>query len=314
MTTPSLPPMVRHLARAPVPPPYLHSGVSIHSFSVPVPGEKLQALCDAWFKESTGGAICYRPLLNRVFVLSANIEEIQPANPVFAGMGRTSEQDVGIWALVVRTKPFTPEPRWLPIRLLVDSADAVVVGREVYGFQKEQGRLAVPLDAPSAGPFTVQASVTLSAGDRLAWKEILRIESTGAAAPPASDWKSIEEASAAFLRFLTAEATDVLDEIGLAAAAAGLALGLPPFAFLKQVMAVDGTDRACYQAVLEGYSKLIRFRRGGFTPNRYTLQFTSTYSHPFEDILGIDAVARDVGHAVWAQFDFLVDEGKVLYP
>jgi hypothetical protein len=305
--------MVRHLARAPVPPPYMHRGVSIHSFSVPVPGGALQALCDAWFKESTGGEVCYRPLLDRVFVLSANIDEIQPADPAYADMGIASEQDVGLWALVVRTTPFAPVPRWLPIRLFVDSADAVVVGREVYGFQKEQGRLVVPPGAPSAGPFVVEANVTQAPGDHLAWKQILRIDPVGAPGPAQAGWQSIGEVAQAFYEFLVSEALDAKDPFVLDLVAAGLSLDLPPFAFLKQMMAVDGTDRACYQAVLESDSRLVTFRGGGFTAQRYTLQLTSTYSHPFEQYLGIDGKPIDVGRAVWAQFDFSVNAGSVLH-
>lgn len=314
MPTTSPPPLVRHLARVPVPPPYVHRGVTIHSFSVPAPRERLQALCDAWFKEPTKGEVCYRPLLSQIFVLAANIDEIQPGNPQYAGMGRTSEVDVGLWALVVRTQPFSLVPRWLPIRLLVDSADAVVVGREVYGFQKEQGRLIVPAVAPSPGPFVVQANVTEAEGDRLAWKEMIRVEAVGEpvpAGPP--DWNTLEQATEAFREFLLARSDGAKEGIAVDATVASLSLGLPPFAFLKQVMAADGTDRACYQAVLEGHASLLKFRRGGFTPDQYQLQISSYYSHPFESILGIGGQTQSVGRAVWAQFDFTVNEGTVLH-
>src|SRR5689334_483558 len=121
MSETSQPPLVHHLARVCVPPPYVHRGVKVHAFPIEVARARLQDLCDAWFAAPSGGTVRYRALLSVVFLIVVNIDEIAPGSPAHADEGRTPEIDLGLWTLVARTEPFSLVPRWLPLRLLVDS-------------------------------------------------------------------------------------------------------------------------------------------------------------------------------------------------
>jgi hypothetical protein len=309
-------PLVRHLACVAGPPPYIHRQAKVHSFPMHVDRDRLQALCDAWFEVPSRGSVRYRALLPYVFILVAHIGEISASNPAKGPSGRTSEIDLGLWTLVARIAPFSIVPRWLPLRLLVDSSAAVVVGREVYGFQKELGVLEVPGQAPCNGPFVAIGLVTPNEGDMTCWQEVIRVESVGQSSSAGSqEWKSLDEANDAWREWLAPrlehrQMSRENNEIMLAAAM----LQLPAFAFLKQIMTADGRDNACYQAVLEGHASLLAFRGGGLNTDRFRARVNSYYSHPFQSVLGITSGAwHDVGHGIWSDFDFAMNDASVLF-
>lgn len=307
--------LVNHFARVPVPPPYEHRGACVHSFSLAAPLQSLQKLCDAWFDEASSGAVTYTVILPTLFVLVANIAEVQPGDPTHADLGITSEIDVGLWLLALRTKPFSSVPRWIPVRLLVDSADAVVVGREVFGFPKELGRMTIPSTAPSAGPFVVQGFVTPAPNRHMAWRDVINIRSVAPIGPAEPVWASIEEATQAVVSDLVGQMDFGLVSglISAAAMSAGFRPGLFPFAFLKQFMAIDQPERACHQSIVEAQSSLRAFKRGGFTRERYEIQISSYHTHPFHQFLGIAQGWQPVGRAIWSEFDFMVEAGTVLH-
>jgi hypothetical protein len=310
------PPLVHHLARVCVPPPYIHRGVKVHAFPIGVGRDRLQDLCDAWFAGPSSGALRYRALLSAVFIVAVNIDEIAPGNPAHADEGRTPEIELGLWTLAARTEPFSPVPRWLPLRLLVDSADAVVVGREVYGFPKEFGRCNVPSTAPSRGPFAAAGHVTPTPGGVMTWSDVLRVEPTHAAPlPRPAVWHTIEEANVAWQLWLATHldpgAVDAATRQSMIAAAS---LQLLPFLFLKQTISESGQDSSCYQAVVEASPSLRVFRLGGVNPDSFRAQVYSYPSHPFASVLGIrSGTWLDVGHGIWADLDFTMGEGRVLF-
>ena len=310
------PPLVHHLARVCVPPPYLNRGVKVHAFAIDVDRNRLQDLCDAWFADPSGDAVQYRALLAAVFIIVVNIDEIAPGNPAHAAEGRTPEIDLGLWTLVARADPFSLVPRWLPLRLLVDSADAVVVGREVYGFPKELGRCNVPPGAPSNGPFVVEGRVTPNPGDVVSWREVLRVEATAdPSLPGAALWQTLAQANAAWQLWLGAHfQPGVFDPATQLSMIGAASLQLLPFLFLKQTISEGGQDSTCYQAVIEASPSLTAFRKGGVTARSFRAQVNSYQSHPFESVLGIPSGAwLDVGHGIWADLDFTMGEGDVVF-
>lgn len=315
MSETSQPPLVHHLARVCVPPPYVHRGVKVHGFPVEVDRARLQDLCDAWFAGPSRGALRYRALLSAVFILVVHIDEIAPGNPAHASEGRTPEIDLGLWTLVARKAPFSLVPRWLPLRLLVDSADAVVVGREVYGFPKELGRCYVPLAAPSSGPFVVEGHVTPTPAGVMTWREVLRVEPTDAPPlPTPAVWHTIAEANVAWQLWLATHLDPSVDTATRQSMIAAASLQLLPFLFLKQTISASGRDSTCYQAVVEASPSLRTFRVGGINPASFRAQVNSYPSHPFESVLGIASGAwLDVGHGIWADLDFTMGEGNVLF-
>lgn len=317
MTTKKPTPMVNYFARTPVPPDYLHLGARVHSFPIPVDRGNLQKLCDEWFNKPSGGAVTYRVLLSRIFILTANIASIQPEKASYTDLGRASEIDVGMWILVLRTTPLSALPRWLPIRLFVDSGDAVVVGREVYGFPKEMGKCTVPATVPSSGPFAVDAFVTHQPNDVMKWLNVITVDSLGApAGPPPPVWTTVEEATRELVASVVKDAGFGALDVAVQEAIMvrfSLSIGTLPFAFLKQFMSVNGSNNACYQAMLEAPADVVAFRRSGFTPDEYEITITSHHSHRFDTFLGLKPGPYKVGRGIWSDFDFSMKGGTVLF-
>lgn len=105
-----------------------------------------------------------------------------------------------------------------------------------------------------------------------------------------------------------------LAALSAAAVRATFTPGPFPFAFLKQIMDAQRTDRTCYLAIVEAHSRLETFRRGGSTHDEFEVRITSHHTHPLQGALGIASGQwHSVGCGIWSDFDFLVDAGSNVY-
>ena len=247
--------------------------------------------------------------------MCVNIDRVRSDHPDYRDCGYTPELDAGLWALVLRTWPFSLIPRWLPIHLFVDSPPAAFVGREVYGFPKQVGGFTVPANAPASDPFRIQGQVVRKRGDPVTWEDVFVIEPNGQSAD-APVWTSLEELYDGLIG-LASEKDDFLAGTDLFADLQALRgafrLGGIPMAFLKLILDSMTETGASYQAIVEGGAGVLRFRHGGLTPTHFRLDVRSYYTLPFENMLGITPGFNDVGRAMWSDFDFVMEEGNVLW-
>jgi hypothetical protein len=251
-----------------------------------------------------------------VFVVCVHIDSVSSDHPQYRNSGYTPEIDVGLWALVIRTKPLSLIPRWLPLLLFVDSAPAAFIGREVYGFPKQVGRLTVPGTAPASDPFHVQGLVIPTPGSMADWRDVISIRPIpGSEDASVPTWDSLEEAwdglvSSAREKDGFAGGPYFPDMQHLREA---LHLGAIPMAFLKQFLDVHDVTRACHQSIVEASADTVRFRRAGFTRSRFELEVRSYYSLPLDTVLGLQSGWKDVGHAMWSDFDFVMGDGDIVW-
>ena len=313
MLTATPPRYVQYGSRLMPPPPYVHRGAKVHSFAVSADLALVQQLCDVWFKEPSGGAIEYRVVSPWLFVVCVNIDRVGSDHPDYQDSGYMSEIDIGIWALVLRTKPFSLLPRWLPIQLFVDSAPAAFVGREVYGFPKQLGRFTVPGNAPASGPFRIKGFVVPTPNSAAAWKDVIGIRPiVGSADDNVATWSTLEEAYDALIERLGSSL--VSDTFPTAKRLRqAFAIWSIPMVFLKQFLDVHDTTAASYQGIVEAEAGILAFRRGGFTPSRFELNVSSYYTLPFAATLGLRGGWQDVGHGMWSDFDFVMRDGSILW-
>jgi hypothetical protein len=316
MLTATPPHYVQHGSRLMPPPPYVHRGAKVHSFAVGADLGLIQRMCDIWFTETSGGAIEYRVLSRWLFVVCVNIDSVSSQHPDHRDSGYMSEIDIGIWALVLRTKPFSLWPRWLPIQLFVDSAPAAFVGREVYGFPKQVGRFSVPGNAPANDPFSIEGFVVPTPNAAATWKEVIGIRPIpNTADDKAATWSSVEEAYDALTERFVEKDASVLSDVFPTAKHLRQAFVVwsIPMAFLKQFLDAHESTAAAYQGVVEAEAGILAFRRGGFTPSRFELNVSSYYTLPFEQTLGLRSGWQDVGRGMWSDFDFVMRDGNVLW-
>lgn len=313
-----LPDFVERHARLIARGPYVQTGCKMTNFIANGKLASLEQVCDRWFNEPSGGAVRYVPLLDRVMVSFADMESVQSGDPQDHGRGRVAEKDVTVWLLLMRVKPFSLLPRWFPIHLFVDSAPALITGREVFGFPKEIGRMVFPNSHPPNSDLVCDTFGFANVNDPNqfgGWLEIIHAKPLGEAG--AGDETLFETTDALFSYLVNG-----LFEMGNLASIPGfqsLGLlqslwpsGLMRMVFLKQFPDAADNTKAVYQAILETDANVTHFRSGGLHGS-WELDLRSLGSHPLQTELGVAPGFHAVGPALCLDFDFVVEKAELIW-
>lgn len=288
--------------------------------------DALSALCDAAFAGPSGGAVVVRPLLPAVAVVSAEIRAGSSADALDCNKGWARERDLGFWIPVARGRldddgDFHIEQiGWYLPYLFIDSAAAVLLGRETYGFAKSLAVCDMPdgEDEPSRFRVETQMLRTFEAGTEARVEELYRLERTdggplGALASSADSFADMltdgvkELVKHFFGRSLPMPTFDLARNL-----VASLREGLVPMFFLRQFRDVAQPERACYQAIIEAACDITAWHGGGVMP-QHVLTINDTASHPLRRDLGLPAGPIETGYGFWCDFDFVVGLGKELW-
>jgi uncharacterized protein with NAD-binding domain and iron-sulfur cluster len=293
--------------------------------------EALQDLCDE-FLNFDASPTHYRPLAPMVAFVAAQTGYIYPDRE---RLGYMPEKDFAFWVPVVATaKPGREAEHqaspiaWLQPVLWVDSCPAVVGGRDTFGLNKVQAELRAP------GAESKQFSV-----DTVAVQKQGVLNDKG---EPMSRWQlerilelrvdqelDLWDALSSFdgLRDTLMGRLDVRglagDELDwLTSLYEQLREQNMPLVGLKQIPDIEQADRACYKAVVEAPSRLIELRSVRPWPGTHELVVYPFDSHPIVQRFGLESEEREQDgvpvrvassfFAVTMQFDFTLDEGKVI--
>ncbi len=82
--------------------------------------------------------------------------------------------------------------------------------------------------------------------------------------------------------------------------------------FLKQFRDHADGNLACYQAVVEALVRVGAFRSAGWLPGTYEVAIESYASHPIVADLGLGSGKPPVVAAAYLDFDFTMEDGKVV--
>lgn len=203
-----------------------------------------------------------------------------------------------------------------PAYISVDNPWSLVAGREVYGFPKNLGPLAIPKPGDDPAGFSVSSlAIKRYAPDHeAAVEELMRVDRTEKLSTGAEIWDDLEDAIKAVAGFL--HHTDGLPVPGI-----GLLIDLlklakhreVPAVFLKQFRdAVDGT-RACYQSIVEAGCHVTGFHGGGLLDGKFKLTPTNYDSMPLAASLGLDPSGVPCQFPFWANIDFIVEDVKEVW-
>jgi hypothetical protein len=284
------------------PPPYVHRGVRMYSFARATDIDLIQQLCDRWFKSPSNGAVQYKVLLPSVFAMILKIHSVAPADSKYSYLGDTSEIDAGLWTMVLRSSPYSIYPMWLPIQMWVDSGEAAFIGREIYGFPKQLGSIAVPDSDVPERPFSVSAVVTPSKGAKADWRELICIRPVGAiqSTSGAPQWGSLLDVYGSLFPDFKKFSDVLVPE-------------LMRMVFLKQMMDSNSSGEAVYQAIVEANAGVLTFGGAGLTGQTYEMNILSFPSHPFCELLGLIPGWQNVGRGLWVDFDFVMQDGETIW-
>ncbi len=314
--------------------PYVANGVRQYLFFLRGERKRLGEMFERYLKEPSGGAVDLRPLTEVVAVSLLHIDAIRSAEPPDSEVGAGIEEwELAFWTLGVdlhrlRLVFFTPY-------MFVDSGMAMAAGREVFGFPKQHGWFDVRGDgAPEAAaldvlsaerfdpsvPFRRHRLIELSRvepKDDLTHRWGTYTEATrGLAAAVAEGHGQTDMAAHAedvgLLRYLgdAAERWVVDHVFEFIAAAAGTMQ--VPILFLKQIRDIAQPDRACYQAVTEGWIRVTGFHGAGLLGG-YRVTVSDLASQPVLRDLGLASGPTTPLAGGWIHYDFLLEKGAEVW-
>ena len=277
----------------------------------------LSALCRRVFDAPTRGAVAVEPVASHVMLCFGVIPYIRPQGGPASRMGSVPEKQVSIFVPVLvhdrRMRPARTQLAFFVPFIWVDNAISLAGGREIYGYPKNFGRIAVPVSGQSRS-FTLDAfGGNFGAGNQAGWRPLLELNAATEANAEPADWQTLAHALSALQTSIRGEAG------GLLAPGIDLADGMfermvstqcVPQVFLKQFRSARDGDHASFQQVVDAPIHITRLS-GGMVAGPHTLVIHHLDSHPIGEELGLQDQSTD--HAFRLDMDFVLDTGSVLW-
>jgi hypothetical protein len=297
-------------------PPFLQKDTFLSAWLLGSDRGAQQRLLDRAFNEPSGGAVDYRALTSHVLLSFANIAQISSLDPRDRGYGYTQEVDTVFWILAGAYQGGELDRLvfYCPY-IWVNSALALVAGREVYGFPKAIGWANVPTSPHDAGPFWTEGLVIphRSPTTPVSRERIFTLTRDPEAAPSALSFEGHQGvlAAAALLIKLFEAGVEAPREL-LATLLADLVSIKVPVLFLKQLRDFATDDRASYQAILEANASVTELRGAGLLSVGWDFALQQYDSLRVADTLGL-APRQSIDLGFWVDFSFSMDLGREIW-
>jgi hypothetical protein len=296
------------------PPPYSAAGVQLYGFAAKVSLSALQTqVCDRYLNAPLGGGQRFCPASEHALFVFNTIDQLRSQTPPFDQRGWFPEQEAAVWTIIadrVRERLF-----WFHPYMLVDNSYALAMGREIYGFPKEFGWFDIPRGPAAPERLSVETLAVKTfgpeaAGLRLPLFSVHR--ATDGSSPP-TVFTDLKALVAALTEIAGIEA-GWFAKLGLAAhIAEDLLERLMPMAFLKQFRHGARPAEACYQALQEVDSRLVKLHDARIFSESYTVEINDLDSHPVRQDLGLPPGPVPVEAAFWLNFDFAIGDCQVVW-
>ena len=269
-------------------------------------------VCDRLFNDPMGEPGRFVPAGPFVLLAFCQLNKLFSDVEPYSQWGSFAEQEVAFWVLTIDTKCeniFYAFPY-----IWVDNAYALSMGREIYGFPKQLGRMVIPTDPKQASSFSLEtlALATLSPETIGSWMQVLSATSGGEIA------LHREHSDAGSL---IKECLDALHNLGswkldpelMFKILGDVATLTVPFVFLKQFRDVTDGNLACYQSVVETGFTLTKWHSGGLIDSTYQLTINEIGNLPIASDLGLAASPIQPVLSFWCQFDFAIAAGVEIW-
>ena len=316
-------PLIRYGGNSIVQQPYAIQQVRGCGFSVDGDHARMQALCDRTLN-LPGSPVRYRVLSKSVLLTFMHMGRLIPTLPPDDAKGFFIENELNVTMLLAAGREigevFIPNRLvWYMPYLWLDSSEAMIAGRDVYGFPKHYGEIAMPPAEGRPALFEAVGEVlhTFSAATPATLEPILRARRTDATA------FEHEPALLAFddaIRTLFWQAISIEDPV-LFTWTVGRNLTKPDWlklVFLRQLVSISDGTRACYQSVAEAPFHLTRFGGAGFLRGAYEVEIFPHASVPFAAELGIASpgssrILLNPRTSFFVDIDFILDAGQEIW-
>lgn len=304
-------PFIRYGGNFLVQQPFVIRQARTFGFAVDGDRERLQALCERTLNLSP--TTRYTVVSSTVLVAFMHMNRLCSGVPEAAACGTFKERELNISILLAAEEKTGPV--WLPARLVwhmpylwLDSSSALVAGRDIYGFPKQHGSIAMPSREGEPAEFRAAGEV-LPCFDPQTHASIEPIATVRRIDAPGLEFADpiagIAGAAAAFVKEVMRITEPLLFAgAGLADLTAEHLLNL---VFLRQLPSIEDGSRACYQAIAEASSLPRALHDGGFLRGDYALEIPHHDSAPWAHELGIAANPETVTVRPHAAFHLDVD-------
>jgi len=284
-------------------PPGVFADTRFFYFILPADQDRLRSLCQRYLRSGSGEGPAYEPL-GVVLLAFTHVTDLTSGDPQ---RGTITYKDIAFWVPVWGGKV---RPLCLfPVFIFVDDCTTMVTGREIFGFPKQFGRFKMPLrfdelaGAPSPA-FSADVIGTQAPGGVNDWLNLLTISQITK--------KDTDDQNAFFaalgrlvlpkaLRtFTVPDWLSHLTSIG--------AVGL------KQFRDASSPASACYQAIVEAPLSTEKiFGRPRFLFDAFELTTQKVFSHPIQDVLGLQQSPQRVPVAIYLEATTRLDDGVVVW-
>lgn len=309
-------------------------GARMYGFALRADHEALEALAGRWLSGPCHGELDYfaPDLVGWVFVTFSHIARLQPVASPYSDLGWMDETEVAFWAFLPRRvgHPLRFRPIFHVPHIFVDRGDAMIQGRERYGFPKQLASFHYGEERTfPRGDLEPERIAATAFGvrhfDRDAeWKpyDLVTLERATARERPSlaihPDWTRHRDLGAAVRNRL---GQDPLD-IALTAMMQAMNGMLPPegrVAFLKQLPSGGPGIGADYQAVIEAEIEVERMHRGGLLDSDYRIRIARSDTHPIVRDLGLVPISDEEDEVFrphlgwWADMDFTLGPSETMW-
>lgn len=297
------------------PPVPLHlKGTKYLSFVFGSNRDKLQQVFDEWFNKPLGVEGFVRPLWSDVIITFADYKDVVPESAPYCNNGYCSHQEVFImmfgyyrqkkWFWHVKKKvAFIPY-------IFVDQPQAMSCGREIYGLPKVWGSFSIPEKAekdPSC--FSLYAPLVLRSGPvKEEDGKVLEVKRTSA--PSGKIEKAVQLVISMLKDVARAVEGKGLILLGLKMRSV-LSTKKIPFIALRQYYDTEG-KRTCYRSAVTYSSSILKLRKIGVIPGKFTLNVSPHPLFPLANDLGLKEKDNPCKATFYMDLDFRLNGGEEL--
>ena len=317
MAAAQLPKFVEHPGVANYPGPITLNNTRMWAFLLKADRAKMTAWCQSIFDVPSGGAVRVLPLSSYMMMSMVGIGAGRFVDA--PEMGWSAERELTFWIPAVRVDEQGGKSVAIALDLampylVLDNPVAIAAGREIFGYFKQSGQIALPGDPGHDQSLTVDLFATKRFGvnSEEKYQRLLTLTPTLAQPSPLDKAaQSFSGGAKALWQFLAAEDRDWQMSLGLTEDFLGDMLKEQvPQLFLKQFRDVADGTRACYQAITEAKGQVTRFDSAPHL-TEYAMDLAALDSSPVAADFGI-APQQTVLGAVF-EYDMTILPGQVLW-
>ena len=287
-------------------PPCRMLNAQMYGFFVAGNREKIQTYLDKTLNSVPSSEFSFKALSDWCLLTFTDIENIASKVEPFSDYGYMQETDIIIWLPVLQLNLETLRAEhlyWYPAFITVNNINALINGRETWGYNKYLCRYAMPSEptAPLNFSLSLDCFKTYNRNNKMDWHELLSIS----AEDDGESWlKEVMEVGEEISELFRDSVDDLnVDEQFLKQFLSGFTHPQMDQILFKQFP--DGmAEKSVYSAVVHSPSEVKKIHKVAFLKDDLKLQVNKIDSFPLDKMFGITLGENEVKLPYYVKMDF----------